>query len=239
MELKPILDDLKKRGRASRQAWPIKELDYWMEQYEKISNWIDKSNNAEGEYFDKPKEAGPDREVAIWEYWCSAIDGWGFPICVRYNGGCDLTSIRNQCLMTALLNAPLYKREVEDYRSELPNEYFYKVHRYSEEVYDAYVFISWCVCLDADPKLIKELAPVIVKPGNDRLVDVILQQYDVDREITNETAIPKIFGQLTKLIDATPENRIKLIERHLDKWAVNTGLLLTRNAIRDTKIRHI
>ena len=225
MELKPILDDLKKRGRASRQAWPIKELDYWIAQYEEFSYNIDQSANAEAQYRDKPKEGKSDRQLAVWDFWRAAINGWSYPICVRYNGGCDLTSIKNQCLMTALLNGLFYKKEVEGYRSVLPDGYFYKVHRYREEVYDAYVFLSWCVCLDADPNIIKELAPIFVKPGTDRLVDIIFQHYDPDREISDEAAIPKIFGSLTKVIDATPANRIKLIERHLDKWAATISKL--------------
>jgi len=224
VEIEQILKDLKARGGASREAWQIKDLDYWLKSYNDIPYFLEKSEQAKARYEGRPKE-GREKESAIWEYLRNAITDWGFAICVRYTGGCDVQAIRNECLVPALLNSPFYKTELERYADELPEKYFFPLQQDPDEVYDAYVFLTWCVCLDGDPALIAEIAPVIAKPGEDRLIDLILQRYDSNRTVATKTINPKVFAQLTKVIDASPANRIKLMERHLDKWAVKISKL--------------
>ena len=218
VEMKLIVDDLKARGEATRDNWKIKELNYWLEKYETILKISNKSEGAGARYEARPKE-GLEKECAISDYRRQAITAWAYPICVRYTGGCEIDDIKNDCLTPAILNGPFYKAEVNRYRDELPDDYLFEIQRFSNEVYEAYCFLSWCVCLDADPDSIADLSTVIAKPGTDRLVDIILQRYDAEREVATELKLPKVFGQLSKVIDASQADQIKLIERHLEKWA--------------------
>ncbi|PID64258.1 MAG: hypothetical protein CR977_04155, partial [Gammaproteobacteria bacterium] len=147
-------------------------------------------------------------------------------VCYFYSRGDNLDRIREQSLMPAIQNSLFFQSELAEHPERAGGwEYLTKVGKNASGAYEAYVFLAYCVCLDLDIDTMQKLSPVFAKAGEDRLVDLILRQYQPDRVIAASAAQPKIFGELDKLVDATPKQRIKLIEKYLDRWAVQISKL--------------
>ena len=56
-------------------------------------------------------------------------------------------------------------------------------------------------------------------------MDIVLQRYNRERKIADESAAPKVFGLLDQLIDANEPQRIKLIVKYLNTWGKSMSKL--------------
>ncbi len=146
-------------------------------------------------------------------------------VCYFYSRGDDIDEIRQKSLMPAIENSLFFQTELAEHPERAGWPYLNSVGKNPTGAYESYVFLAYFVCLGADAETMRALSPLMAKAGEDRLVDLILSQYEPDRIIADKAAQPRIFGDLDKLIDATPEERIKLIEHYLDRWAVQISKL--------------
>ncbi len=146
--------------------------------------------------------------------------------CDFYSRGDDIDQIRQKSLMPAIECGLFFKTELAEHPERADGwPYLTDAGKNPSGVYEAYVFLAYFVCLGADAETMRALSPLIAKAGEDRLIDLILSQYEPERIIADKAAQPRIFGDLDKLIDATPEQRVKLIEHYLDRWAVQLSKL--------------
>ncbi len=129
-------------------------------------------------------------------------------VCYFYSRGDDIDQIRQKSLMPAIENSLFFQTELAEHPERADGwPYLTDAGKNPSGAYEAYVFLAYCVCLGADAETMRTLSPVFAKAGEDRLIDLILSRYEPDRIIADKAAQPRIFGDLDKLIDATPEQR--------------------------------
>ena len=154
-----------------------------------------------------------------------AVGDWLEGVNHLYSRGDPLDDIRSRHVVRALDNAVVVAGELERYRDRLDKRYFHELLSEPHELHELLAVLSWLVCFETDPDKIGRIAPCLAPAGEDRLIDTVLQRYQPDRVVADGPACARTFGPLDEIVLAGEAERVKLVRRYLDSWAVRMATL--------------
>lgn len=148
-------------------------------------------------------------------------------ITYTYCRGDDLDEIKRKYIDIGIDRYIVACDELDKYQDELEEgqRYWLKSLFYPHYVHSAYSMVSWFVCFGADEKKLGRIAPYLVRAGEDRLVDTILQRYQPDRQIATEDKCGRTFKLLQSVLDVDESKAIKNLEKYLASWGKLMGTL--------------
>ena len=152
-------------------------------------------------------------------------EGFTCDIALKYCLGEELLDIHSARIEEALNR---YGVLVDELAKGHPDEYVFWINQEAFDktpyVYHSiYTWLAWFICFDGSADKISKISPYLCAAGTDRLVDTVLQRYQPDRKLADSAATPKTFGLLEHIIDASPAQRITLIEQYLENWPIYMG----------------
>lgn len=152
-------------------------------------------------------------------------------ICYGYSAGDSLEQLGDSTVqdVVKLFLFLLNKTDVEG--DETSFEYLFHPVQNGHALHNVYCTLCWLICFDIDHKDMQRIAPVIAKGGQNRLVDLVLREFQPDREMATESVAPAIFVSIDRILDVSAEQRPQILLEHLDHWAERMSLIIRARGI--------
>ena len=152
-------------------------------------------------------------------------------ICYRFSAGDSLDTIRETALSPALDSVNFVLDQVQSDGKKLQLGYLFHPVGNAFALHNVYCTLCWLTCFDVDRQVMERLAPLLAASGQDRLVDVVLRQYQADRVIANGSASPAVFGLIDRLLNVSGDEAQHVVLEHLDSWAEKVRLIVRGRGI--------